>query len=124
MELRGSWPRLLGLVTLGFLLQENVEALASGEQLSGLEPLFGLHPLAVPVLLGLTFIAAGLSSLVASHTRSLEALVARLRAALPRATAMVAHRTSRASAVSLRDSIRLRPEAGRAPPSSAVPISA
>jgi hypothetical protein len=122
-EVRRLWPRLFLAIALGFLVQENVEAIFGGGHAAGLEPLLGAHPLAVPVLLILTLAMAALGALVRRHTRALEQLVSQLRAQAPRHAAA---RTSRPSLGALhhRDSIRLRPQAGRAPPLHAVLVSA
>jgi hypothetical protein len=124
-EVRALWPRLVVLVGLGFLVQENVEALSGQAPLPGLQPLFGAHPLALPVLLAVTLAMALVGALLRWQTRALEARVRQLRAALPRldrSRPQLRHR--REGHQSARRSIRLRPEAGRAPPLPAGTISA
>ena len=122
-EIRRIWPWLFAAVAIGFLVQENVEALLGGSHAAGLEPLISAHPFAVPILLLLTLGMALIGALVRRHTQALEQRLAQLRARLPRGTQPVATRTA-LGALPARDSIRLRPEAGRAPPLHAALVSA
>ncbi len=122
-EVRRLWPRVFAFITIGFLLQENAEAILEGGHLAGLEPLLGTHPLAVPLLLVLTLAMSAIGALVRRQTRALEDLVVRLRARLARHAAARPQRPS-PGALHARDSIRLRPQAGRAPPLHATLVSA
>ena len=60
-EVRSIWPRLLPLVTVLFLVQENVEQLAAHGRLPGFDPLIGAAlPIALPIL-GLVTLALALA---------------------------------------------------------------
>jgi hypothetical protein len=114
-------------VVVGFLIQENLEALAGQSHGSGLQPVLNGHPLAIPVMLLLTFAIAAVCALV----RRREAILASLASALR--LRLLAHRNhhrvvglKRASTggVLLRDALRLLPQEGRAPPRVVVPTTA
>lgn len=122
-EVRSLWPRLFGAIAIGFLVQENAEALLGGGHLAGLDPLLGAHPFAIPILLVLTLAMAVLGTLIRRQTRALEELVSLLRAGVRRHVEAHVPRPS-LGALHPRDLIRLRPQAGRAPPFYAVPVSA
>jgi hypothetical protein len=126
-ELRHLWPRLFVGVVVGFLIQENVESLAGQASGSGLQPILNGHPLAVPVMLLLTFAIAAICALVRRRVAALETRAAAFRLRL------LAHRNShRAAGISgrstggvlLRDALRLLPQEGRAPPRFVVPTTA
>lgn len=122
-EVRHLWPRLFAFITIGFLLQENLEAVLEGGHAAGLEPLFGAHPLAVPILLALTLAMSAMGALAQRKTRALEERVSELRARVARHAEARPPQPS-PGALHARDSIRLRPEAGRAPPLHAAVVSA
>ena len=119
-ELGSLWPRLLKVTLVAYLIQENAERLATQGQIAGIDPLLGpQQPLAIPVIALVTLALAALGSLIRwrilepwkrvdSHANPSAPCKARTRIGL-------APSMSRRSA-RRRDSIRLRPQAGRAPP--------
>ncbi|MEA2623296.1 MAG: hypothetical protein QOH61_2206 [Chloroflexota bacterium] len=124
-EVLSIWPRLTFWVVLGFTVQENVESLAGTGRLAGVEPLLISHPLALPILGLVTLALAAIDGLLRSHTRQLERQIRALRVRLPRSADLRPQPGwSTAARVPARDSIRRRPEAGRAPPLHARPVSA
>jgi hypothetical protein len=89
-EVAHLWPRLLLVVGLVFLVQENVEHLAAGQGLPGLWVLSAPgYPLAIPVLVAVTGLLAAVGGWLQWHR---ETLVRRLSAA--RAAAATRHRTT------------------------------
>jgi hypothetical protein len=118
-ELRSLWPRLFVGVLLGFLVQENLEALAGQAHGAGLEPIFAGHPLAIPVTLFLTFAIAAVAALVRHRAAALfvRASVLRLHMRMrQRPGAVMGLRPSSDGGVLAREAIRLLPQEGRAPP--------
>lgn len=71
------WVRLFAVVVIGFVLQENLEhALAHGHAL-GLGALFGPdYPLAIPVIAGVTLLAAIIAAFLVGRERRLLAMIA------------------------------------------------
>ena len=120
-ELVHLWPRLLLGVGLAFLIQENMEHLASGRHLPGLWVLSGPeYPLVIPVLAAVTGLLAAAG---AWFRRRIAVMARRLRAARI-AFALRAHRRAAPSqryrlvgAILAHRWILLRPDIGRAPPS-------
>lgn len=119
-ELFRLWPRLLVVVTAAFVLQENVEHLATGLPLPGLWVLSAPgYPFAIPALLLVTGLLAALG---AWFRRREAALLERLCAAC----AAIALRHPMAAPLRRPDmgwlsAYRLllaRPDAGRAPPAA------
>jgi hypothetical protein len=113
------WIRLLAVVAIGFVIQENVEHALSHGHLPGIGALVGPeYPLALPVI-ALISLAAGL---VAALVRAAEsALLARIAGALrPRRAPRLVRRPS--SSASLVGVLRPRANAGRAPPALLVGI--
>lgn len=81
-ELLAIWPALFAVTAAAYLGLENLEHLAAHSHLTGLEALFGAdHPLAVPILAGVSLAVAGIGALIRWRVRVLEA---RLRAAATR----------------------------------------
>ncbi len=111
----GLWIRLLAIVALGFLLQENVEHLGQHGHLIGLSALSGPeYPLALPVLAAITLVAAAIGAALLGIERELLATIA----AMP-------HRAMRAARIAVRHPLELvvarrsllsNRAAGRAPP--------
>lgn len=115
--------RLVPAVIAGYLLQENVEHLLAEGHVAGIEPLIGAHPLAVPCLLLVAISVAAVGALVRWHIRVLAA-----HAGAPhQITRRRPRRPSALAAWTLGAALRasrwldLRPEAGRAPPTLALP---
>ena|SRR6188508_265126 len=110
----GTWGRLLIVVSIGFLLQENVEHLAVHGHLIGLGALAGPeYPLAIPVIAAVT-LAAGLVAALISGTEAalLEAIALALAALRPGAVSS----PYPLDVGSPRRSVLARRGAGRAPP--------
>jgi hypothetical protein len=117
-EIRSIWGRLLPLVAILFLAQENIEAVVAHGRLVGLDPLVADSAIALPIL---ALITGGLSVLGA---------VLRWRVAVLRArTTSWKHQTRRAApaqvvagrwrtigALAPRQWLTVRLDAGRAPP--------
>jgi hypothetical protein len=119
-EARGLAVRLLPVVLTGYTVLENVEHFASHHQhLLGLAPLLGAdHPLALPVLVAVTLVAAAVGALVRWRIGVLHARLAaivRQTHGVPTAVA-VPRRWSLAAAVCAHRWMSLRRDAGRAPP--------
>jgi hypothetical protein len=120
-EVRRLWPRLFAIVLLGFLVQENVEHLASGSGLPGLWVLSAPHyPLAVPAILAVTALLAAAGGWLQWRR---EVLIGRLRAAHAaalrhgRQLARMPHgRWALLAALLANDWALLRRDAERAPP--------
>ena len=126
-ELRRLWPRLFAAVLVGFLIQENVEALAGQSTGAGLEPILAGHPLAVPVMLLLTFGIAAVGALVRRRIAVLAVRESALRSQRPAHRNGPSRLTTRRPSdggVLLRDALRRLPQEGRAPPRAAVRITA
>lgn len=116
----GTWARLLAVVAIGFVLQENIEHLIAHGHAPGLGALVGPEqPLALPVI-GLITGLAALIAAASSHTeRALRALIAdALHRTLDRAPRVVRRPPIRLVAVV--GSPLARASAGRAPPGSLV----
>lgn len=111
----GLWVRLLAIVALGFLLQENFEHLGHHGHVIGVAALYGSeYPLALPVLAAVTLVAATVGAAVLGIERHLLATIASLarrairaprRAVRPPFELLARHRSPMANRV-----------AGRAPP--------
>ena len=118
-RLPGAWWRLVAIVAIGFLVQENVEHLIAHGHAPGIGALLGPElPLALPVICIISAIAAVLATLVGGAH---EALVVAIQVALARqvkAPREVAQPPARRPAAF--GSILARRGAGRAPPSLVV----
>jgi hypothetical protein len=119
-EVLRLWPRLFITVTLVFLVQENVEHVASGQAAPGLFALSAPgYPLAIPVLVVVCGLLAAVGGWLRRHH---EILVLRLRAARMqwrRATGRItatAQRWRLVAALVAHGRILTRTDAGRAPP--------
>lgn len=111
-----NWGRLLLLVSLGFLVQENVEHVLSHGHAPGLGALAGPEsPLALPVIAAITLVAALVATAVrvAEH-RLVAGILAALRRPLRRAPRSLPRPVPR-TFVRL-TSLIARAVAGRAPP--------
>lgn len=111
-----AWARLLAVVAIGFLLQENAEHLIRHGHAPGLAALVGPEfPLALPVLGLITGAAALLAATTSQAERALRAFIAdALRRVLDRAPREVERPPLRLAAVLV--SPLARASAGRAPP--------
>jgi hypothetical protein len=112
-----NWARLASIVALGFVIQENVEHVISHGHAPGLGALVGPEsPLALPVIVAITLLAALLATairvverqLVAGILAAMRRPLGRAPRSLPRATPRILVRLSSPIARSV---------AGRAPPS-------
>jgi hypothetical protein len=118
-EVARLWPRLLLVVALAFLVQENLEHLAAGRDAPGLWALSAPgYPLALPVLLAVTGLLAAVGGWLQWHR---DALVGRLLAAVSagrrRNAARAPHgRWALVAALVAHRRILLRRDAERAPP--------
>ena len=120
-EFLGLAPRLFAAITAGFLVQENLEHLAVGHGLHGLDVLlWPYHPLALPVLFGVSVVLA----LAAAWLRWRQAVLERcLSTARAREAVRHSHDSARAAptwgivaaAIALQWLVARR-LAGRAPP--------
>jgi len=78
-EVRHLWPRLFAVVVVGFLVQENIEHVTSGNGLPGLWALSAPdYPLAIPAILVVTGLLAAAGAWIQWRR---EDLIERLRAA-------------------------------------------
>ena len=114
-----AWLRLVAVVAVGFLIQENVEHSIIHGHAPGVGALLGPeYPLALPVI-GL--IAAVAASVAAIVTRTQEALVLAIEAALRRAmrAPLVGPRPPTRLVAAI-GSVLAHPGAGRAPPTLVV----
>lgn len=110
--------RLLGLVTLAFLLQENAEHFVSHGHLPGLAALLGPeYPLAIPVLVAASLVGAIIAGLVRERERTLLARIAQT-ASPRRRDAVVARRRPQTELLGWASALLARPDLGRAPPAS------
>jgi hypothetical protein len=118
-----GWARLLAVVAIGFLLQENVEHLIRHGHAPGFAALIGPeYPLALPVIGLITGVAALLAATTSQAERALLALIAdALRRVLDRAPREVPRPPIRLTALLI--SPLARASAGRAPPRSFVSAS-
>lgn len=122
-EVTRLWPRLLLVVGVAFLVQENLEHLAAGKAAPGLWALSAPgYPLAIPVLVAVTGLLAAVGGWLRWHR---ETLVRRLHAA--RATAAIRRpvaaraphgRWALLAALLAHRWILLRRDAERAPPAA------
>ena len=86
-ELLGLWPPLFGVVAIGYTIQENLEHFTNHGHVPGLEPLLGpAAPLALPILGLVTLVLAAVGALLRWRIATLEARLARARAAHPART--------------------------------------
>lgn len=127
-ELVNLWPRLLVAVAVLFAIQENLEGLAAGGRLVGLDPLFGPDAWLVPPVLAITtLVLAAVGAVLRWRVRVLRARVeaarraqvfGRLHASTPsRRWLTTPAGVSRGLAAS-------RPDAGRAPPPTSAQVVA
>ena len=114
-----AWVRLLPVVAIGFVLQENVEHAFGHGHLPGLAALVGPeYPLALPVIAAITLLGA----LVAGAVLTVEdELLATIRAGQRRLRAPRRLVRPMRSAV-VRSAATPRAHAGRAPPPLLVPV--
>ena len=119
-ELRALWLPLLALTAAAFTVQENIEHLAGHHHLIGLSALAGPeYPLALPVIVLVTLVAAALGALVRWRIAVLAARVAgRLHLARQRGLAARRPAPSWLDVASILAHARFlsRLDAGRAPP--------
>lgn len=120
-EVAHLWPRLLLVVALVFLAQENAEHLAAGQGLPGLWVLSAPgYPLAIPVLVAVTGLLAAIGGWLQWHRETLVRRLTAARAAAasrPRAVAHAPHgRWALLAALLAHRWILLRRDAERAPP--------
>lgn len=118
------WLRLMAVVTVGFVLQENVEHLLGHHHLPGAAALIGPeHPLALVVLTGVSGLAAALGALVTGREAELLARIAHARRVLGHAPRRIVLRPG-----DVRPRLRRNPlatdVAGRAPPSGPIHVAA
>lgn len=117
-EIRSIWRRLLPLVAILFLAQENLESVAAHGRLLGLDPLISDFGMALPVL---ALITLGLSVLGALLRWRVAVLRARItspnqQARRPVLSQVVAGRWRMVGALAPRQWMADRLDAGRAPP--------
>lgn len=109
----GTWLRLLAVVAIGFVIQESVEHVISHGHAIGLGALLSAeYPLALPIIVAISGLAALVVALVADAER---ALLAAITTALARPRPRNVPRRAPAH-LPVRPSIRTRPGASRAPP--------
>jgi len=110
-----AWARLLAVVSIGFLIQENVEHHLSHQHIPGVGALFGPeYPLALPVIAFITGVAGVLAAAVRGWERRLVAAILaahRMRLRPIRQTLRAPRRSAR-----LAFSPLAAAAAGRAPP--------
>ena len=117
-EIRAIWRRLLPLVAILFLVQENVEAVATHGQLVGLDPLTAGSAVALPTLALVSFALSVLGALLRWRVAVLRARIAspihRPRRAVQ--SPALAGRWQMVGALAPRQWMTDRLDAGRAPP--------
>jgi hypothetical protein len=80
-----AWGRLLAVVAIGFAIQESIEHLAMHGHAIGVGALIGPeYPLALPVLIVISLVAAVIATVVRGAEEALVATIARARLALVR----------------------------------------
>lgn len=115
------WPRLVVVVLGAFLLQENVEHAVSHSHFLGLDALIGPeHPLALPVLVVVTALAALIAAAVRLHEQVLLSRIAGARLARTRASHTIGSIRPRRGRIARRHPLA-RLGAGRAPPALFLP---
>ena len=119
----GTWTRLLAIVAIGFLLQENAEHLLQHGHAPGLGALVGPeYPLALPVIGVVTALAAlVVAALTATEQALLRVIADAMRRSLRRAPRSIERPPRRLTV--RRDSPLARAAAGRAPPPAFVPAA-
>ena len=117
-EWLGLWRQMAIGVSVLFLVQENVEHLASDGHLAGLEPILGAGaPIVWGAIAVVTAVVAAIGSIVRWHEASLRARILLARRRYPRPRAAFAHRRWLAIAAELRQNeLHARHLLGRAPP--------
>lgn len=112
----GAWVRLLVVVAIGFVVQENIEHVIGHSHAPGLGALIGPeYPLALPVIGLMTGVAALVAAAASQAERALLAVIAEaMRRTLDRAPREVRRPPMRLVAVLI--SPLARASAGRAPP--------
>ena len=120
-EFLGLAPRLFAVIVIGFLVQENLEHVAAGHGLHGLAVLvWPHHPLALPVLFGVSILLGLAAAWIRWRGAVLERRLAAARAGVERlAPAGAARAASRWRDVAARVAhgwLIARRLAGRAPP--------
>ena len=117
-RVRTAWPRLLAVVLIGFVLQENAEHALTHGHLPGLGILLGPeHPLALPVIAVITLIGALLASAILVTEAVLLAVIRALDAR-PRAPRRLVRPATRHALAAISGP---RAHSGRAPPALLVP---
>jgi hypothetical protein len=117
-EIRSFWGRLLPLVAILFLAQENIEAVVAHGHLVGLDPLVADSAIALPIL---ALITGGLSVVGALLRWRVGVLRARTSSWSPQArraspAQVVGGRWRTVGALAPRQWLTVRLDAGRAPP--------
>ena len=117
-EIRSIWGRLLPLVAVLFVAQENIEAVVAHGHLVGLDPLVADSAIALPILALITAGLSVLGALLRWRVAVLRARAAstnhRARRAVP--AQVVAGRWRTVGALAPRQWLTVRLDAGRAPP--------
>jgi hypothetical protein len=118
-----AWGRLLTIVAIGFVVQENIEHLIGHAHAPGLGALMGPeYPLALPVIAGITTVAA---LFAAALSQTEEALLAAIADAMQRCVGRAPRHLQRPPLRLLVSLISLlaRSAAGRAPPRLLVSVN-
>jgi hypothetical protein len=117
-EIRSIWRRLLPLVTILFLAQENLEYLVAHGRLLGLDPLISDSGMALPMLALISLGLSVLGALVRWRVAVLRARIASTnhQARRPVLSQVVAGRWRMVGALAPREWMTDRLDAGRAPP--------
>jgi hypothetical protein len=116
----GSWVRLLAVVAIGFMAQENIEHLIGHSHAPGFGALIGAeYPLALPVIGLITGLAALAAAAVSQTERALRAVIAdAMRRSFRRAPREIPRPPLHLGAILI--SPLARASAGRAPPQTFV----
>ncbi|MGH2418254.1 MAG: hypothetical protein ACRDFY_07955 [Candidatus Limnocylindria bacterium] len=111
-----TWARLLAVVAIGFVLQENVEHVIQHGHAPGLGAIIGPeYPLALPVIAAVTALAALVAAaLTATEQALLRVIADAMRTPAPRAPRSLERPPMRLTI--RRGSLMARAAAGRAPP--------
>jgi hypothetical protein len=83
------WPRLLAVVLLAFLVQENIEHLGGHGHVLGLHAIGPEHPLAIPLVAALSAVAALIVAAIQRHEAALLLRLASAQRQRPRAEASI-----------------------------------
>jgi len=117
-EVRSIWGRLLPLVAILFLAQENIEAVVAHGHLAGLDPLVADSAIALPILALITGGLAVLGALLRWRVAVLRARTSSWnhQTRQPAPAQVVAGRWRTVGALAPRQWLTVRLDAGRAPP--------